>query len=186
MIGSAGSSAASRGRLASHAFSSASLREAMPGYSCLASATWAILRLPLLGRLRRRLGLPALQHRQHLLGEEPQAALGDVVRDAAEAEGDVELELADDTAPRLQFAQDAVRRAPGRRLHEAGNRALQPGLAGDLGLLSVGVVALHAGEMVAEEFVMVEVALDELAHVLPRMRLGLREVRAAHAEIGDH
>ena len=37
-----------------------------------------------------------LQHRQHLLGKELQAPLGHIVGHAAEAEGDVELEIADE------------------------------------------------------------------------------------------
>ena len=38
----------------------------------------------------------------------------------AEAEGDVQLEIADDAPTLLQPTQDAVRRAPAGRLHEAG------------------------------------------------------------------
>src|SRR5260221_413884 len=81
--------------------------------------------------------------RQHLLGEEPQAPLGHLVGGPAEAEGDVELEIADDLPAFFQPAQDLVGRAPARRLHEAVDRALEAALARDLRLLLVRVVALH-------------------------------------------
>ena len=86
---------------------------------------------------------------------------------------DIELEIADHAAPRFELAQDAVGRAPGRGLHEPGHRTFEPALAGDRRLLRVGVVAFDGGEMLAEEFVVMEVALDELAHVFPRVLLGV-------------
>src|SRR5207248_273800 len=115
----------------------------------------------LLGRrssLGRRL---RLEHRQHLLGEELEAPFGDLVGRAAEAEGDVELEIADDFPALFEPAQDLVGRAPARGPHKAVDRALDAALAGDLRLLLVGVVALHGLEVLAEEFVVVEVAFDK-------------------------
>ena len=91
---------------------------------------------------------------------------------------DVELEIADDLPARFEPAQDLVRRAPARRLHEAGDGAFEAGLARDLGLLLIGVVALHRLEVLAQKFVVVEIALDELALVLPRLLLGLGESRS--------
>src|SRR3546814_16137364 len=92
----------------------------------------AFLRLfysvPAFRRWRRSLGRPCppgrsprFEHRQHFLGEELQAPLRDVVRRAAEAEGDVEFEIADELPALLQIAQDTVGRAPALRLHEAGD-----------------------------------------------------------------
>src|SRR5207253_6321977 len=98
--------------------------------------------------------------------EELQTPLGDLVRRAAEAEGDVQLEIADDLPARFETAQDLVGRAPARGLHEAVDRALDAALAGDLRLLLVGVVALDGLEVLAEEFVVVEIALDEFPLVL--------------------
>src|SRR6185312_12579532 len=109
------------------------------------------------------LTIPRLYDRQHLLGEEPETALRHLVRRAAEAEGDVELVGSKKPAAILEPAQNLVRRAPARGLHESGDRALQAALAGDLGLLLVGVVALHRLEVLAQELVVVKVALDELA-----------------------
>ena len=48
----------------------------------------------LFGGLGGRLGGPGLQHGQHFTGEQFQAALGHLVRRPAEAEGNVELEVA--------------------------------------------------------------------------------------------
>src|SRR6185436_19983465 len=88
---------------------------------------WRLLRrLP--GRAR---GL-RLEDRQYLLGEEFQAALGHLVGRAAKAEGDVELEIADDLAAFFEAAQDLVGRAPARGL-KALDRAFVAALAGDLG-----------------------------------------------------
>ena len=90
------------------------------------------------------------------------------------------------SGPRFQFPEDAVRGAPHVGFHEALDGAFEAPLAGDLGLLRIGVIALHGGEMLPEELVMIEVALDEFAHVLARQRLRLVEARRAEAEIGDH
>src|SRR3954447_24080238 len=139
--------------------------------------------------LRRQRGLrllPGLQHRQHLLGEQPQAAFADRQRRAAEAERDVQLEAAEQPATFLQPAQDLLGRAPAGGLHEAARRAFEPTLPRDLGLLLVAVIALHRAEMLAEEFVVVEIALDEFALVFPRLLLAFREVGAADAELGQH
>src|SRR3546814_18796423 len=129
----------------------------------------AFLRLfysvPAFRRWRRSLGRPCppgrsprFEHRQHFLGEELQAPLRDVVRRAAEAEGDVEFEIADDLPALLQIAQDLVGRAPARRLHEAGDGAVQAGAAGDLRLLLIGIVARHRLEVLAQALVVMEVA----------------------------
>src|SRR5919106_6307877 len=127
-----------------------------------------------------------LQHRQHLLGKELQAPLGHFVGYAAEAEGDVELEIADDFPALLEPAQDLVGRAPAGGLHEAGHRAFEPALARDLRLLLVGVVALHSLEVLTEKFIVVEIAFDELPLIAARFLLGLGEVGAADAELGQH
>src|ERR1700745_3032623 len=88
---------------------------------------------------RRRL---RLEHRQHLPGEEPQPALANVIGRAAEAEGDIELEITEEFLALFEPSQDLVGRAPARGLHEAVDRAFEPALAGDFGFLLVGVVAL--------------------------------------------
>src|SRR5437879_11812521 len=75
-----------------------------------------------------------LEHRKHLLGKERQAALRDFVGYAAEAEGDVQLEVANYLSTLFEPAQDSVGRAPARRLHEAVHRALQTALPRDLRL----------------------------------------------------
>src|SRR5439155_9178990 len=103
----------------------------------------------------------------NLLGEQFQAALGELIGDTAKAERGVELEFADHSAARLQFAQDAVGRTPDRRLHKPGDGTFQPALAGDRRLLNISVVAFDLAEVLPEEFVMVEVALDKLPHVFP-------------------
>src|SRR4029078_9179482 len=82
-----------------------------------------------------------LEHRQYLLGEEFQPAFANLVGHAAKAECDVKLEIAAHLAARLEAPQDLVGRAPARGLHEAGACASQAALAGDFGLLLVGVVA---------------------------------------------
>ncbi|WP_346925692.1 transglutaminaseTgpA domain-containing protein, partial [uncultured Arthrobacter sp.] len=99
-------------------------------------------RSSLAGRLR-------LEHRKHLLGKELQSPLRDLVRGAPEAEGDVELKVADDLAPLFEPAQDLVGGAPAGGLHEAVDGAFEAGLARDLRFLLVGVVALHGLEVVA-------------------------------------
>jgi len=50
--------------------------------------------------------------------------------------------------------------------------ALDAALARDVGLLLVGVVALHRLEVLAKEFVMIEVALYEFALVFARFFFG--------------
>src|SRR5207249_1454004 len=134
------------------------------------SSNMSLGRLPSLDRGLR------LEHRKHLLGKELQASLGDLVGRAAEAEGDVQLEIANDLSTLFEAAQDFIRRAPARRLHETVYRALEAALAGDLRLLLVGIVALHRLEMIAQDFVVVEVAFDEFPLVPPRFFLGLGEV----------
>src|SRR4029077_9475614 len=114
-----------------------------------------------------------LEHRKHLRGKELQAALGDLVRRAAEAEGNVQLEVADYLSTLFEPAQDFVGRAPACSLHEAVHRAIETALARDLRLLLIGVVALHSLEVLAQEFVMMEVAFDEFPLVPPRLFLGL-------------
>src|SRR5207248_1723039 len=131
-------------------------------------------RCPLLGspdgsRLGRRERLPALHHRQHLLGEQLEPALGHRIGRTAEAECHVHLEIADHLTPRLEPAQDLLRRPPAGGLHEAGDRAIEPALAGDLRLLLVGIVALHRLEVLAEELIVIEIALDELALIPARL-----------------
>src|SRR5205807_7962382 len=136
------------------------------------------------GSLGSRSGLGRwlrLQHRQHFLGEEPQATLGDFVWRAAKPEGDVELEIANDLPALFEPAQDLVGRAPARRLHEAVHRALDAALPRDLRLLLVGVIALYGLEVLAEKFVVIEIAFDEFALVAPRLLLGLGKVGAADA-----
>src|ERR1700680_141265 len=98
--------------------------------------------------------------------------LRDLVRRAAEAKGDVEFEVADDVPTLFEPAQDLVRRSPACGPHEAGYRTFEAALARDLGLLLVGVVTLHCLEVLTEEFVMVEVALDEFALVFARFFFG--------------
>src|SRR5262249_38947901 len=80
-------------------------------------------------------GRQFLEDGQHFLGEQLEAALRDRIRRAAEAERDVELEVANHLPARLEVAQDLVGRAPARGFHEAGDRALGAALAHDLGLL---------------------------------------------------
>src|SRR5688572_13326526 len=123
--------------------------------------------LYLLRRLRCPCRLPGFQNRQHLLGEELQALFRDIERRAAEAERDVELEVADDLAPRLEPAQDLVGCAPACGLHEARHGTFETALACDLGHLLIGVVALHSLEVLAQKLVVVKIALDKLALVLP-------------------
>src|SRR6202011_5156762 len=103
-----------------------------------------------------------------------------------EAEGDVEFEIADDVPTLFEPAQDLVRRAPTGGPHEAGYRTFEAALAGDLSLLLIGVVTLHGLEVLAQEFVVVKVALDEFALVLARFPLGFGQVGAAHAELRQH
>src|SRR5256885_1020635 len=79
-----------------------------------------------------------------------------------------------------------VGRAPTSRFHKAGDRSLEAALAGDLGLLLISVVALHSLEVLAEEFVMVEIALDEFALVLARLFLAGGEIGAADDKFGQH
>src|SRR4029079_8414210 len=119
-------------------------------------------------------------------GEQPEAAFGDLVRRAAEAEGDVELKVADDLSAFFEAPQDLVGGAPARCLHKALDRALVAALAGDLRLLLVGIVALHGFEVLAEEFVVMEIAFDEIALVLSRLLLAGSEVGAADDELGQH
>ena len=129
---------------------------------------------------------PGLEDRQYFLGEHFESALGDVEWYTAKPERRIELEFTKHIAPRFQLPQDAVGRAPNRRLHKPGDRPIEPALARDLRLLGVGVVAFYRREVFAEKFVMMEIALDKFPHVFPRVLLGLRQVRAADAEIGDH
>src|ERR671925_2368797 len=98
------------------------------------------------------------QDRQHLLGKELQAPLGHFVGHAAEAEGDVELEITHDLPALLESAQDLVGCAPAGGLHETGHCAFESALACDLRLLLVGVVALHGFEVLTKEFIVVEIA----------------------------
>jgi len=71
-----------------------------------------------------------VQHRQHLLGEQPKASLRYLEWRAAEAECDVEFERAEYPPAILQPAQDLVRGAPARGLHEAGlNRLIREAYA---------------------------------------------------------
>jgi len=49
-----------------------------------------------------------LEDRKYLLGKELQAPLADLVRRAAETEGDVELEIADDLPALFEPTQDLV------------------------------------------------------------------------------
>src|SRR5436190_1431867 len=194
----AGTAWSSRSRLLSTAITVAPSRtmmsavaRPMPLAAAVISATWFVKRMACLrsGCLGRRLvgRPPLLDHREHFLGEQLEAALRHLVGRAAEAEGDVHLEVAQQLPPRLEPAQDLVGRAPRRGLHEAGDRALQPAaLAGQVGLLLVGVVALHRLEVLAEELVVVEVALDELALVAARLVLQPGGVGAADAEFGQH
>src|SRR5206468_10759341 len=107
-------------------------------------------------------------------------------RRAAEAEGDVELEIADDLPALLKPAQDLVGRTPARGPHETVYRAFEPALARDLSLLLVRVIALHGLEVLAEEFVVVEIAFDEFALIAPCLLLGIGQVGAADAELGRH
>src|SRR5438132_6412003 len=109
--------------------------------------------------------------------------LRDLVRRAAEAEGDIEFEVADDIPTLFEPAQDLVRRSPACGPHEAGYRTFEAALAGDLSLLLIGVVTLHRLEVLAQEFVVIEVALDEFALVLARIFFGFGHVVAAHAEL---
>ena len=62
----------------------------------------------------------------------------------------------------------------------------EPSRSGDLGLLLVGVVTLHRGEVIAQEFVVIEVALDEFALVLPRFFFALVQIGAADHELRKH
>src|SRR5262249_10785116 len=132
---------------------------------------------PLLGgsRLARLAGSerrPALDHGQHLLGEEPQTGLRDGVGRAAEAKGHIHFEVAKELSALLEPAQDLVRCAPACGLHEASDRTLEPCLAGDFGLLLIGVIALYRLEVVAQKLIVMEIALDELALVRACFLLG--------------
>src|SRR5207244_10913542 len=91
-------------------------------------------------------------------------------------------EIAHDHPPLLESAQDLVRRAPSRCLHEAIDRALEAALARDLRLLLVGVIALHSLEVIAKEFIVVEIAFDEFPLILPRLLLACSQVGAADDE----
>src|SRR5947207_9137748 len=93
---------------------------------------------------------PGAHHRQHLLGVEAQAGLGDLVRRAAEAERRRQLEVAHEAAPLVELLQDSVGRAPDRGLHERRHDAVHADLAGQRDLLRVGVVALHRAEVLAQ------------------------------------
>jgi hypothetical protein len=53
-----------------------------------------------------------LEHRENLFGKEPQASLGHLIGRAAEAESDIEFEIADDLPTCFEPAQDLVRRSP--------------------------------------------------------------------------
>src|SRR6516162_3901624 len=136
--------------------------------------------LPNLGRWLR------LEHREHLPGKDLQAALGHLVGHAAKAEGDVEFEIADDLPPLFETAQDPVRRSPTRGLHEPSDGALDAALARDLSLLLIGVIALQRPEVLTEELVMVEIALDKFTLILACFFFGFCEIGAAHAELGHH
>jgi hypothetical protein len=66
---------------------------------------------------------------------------------AAEAERRVQLEVVDDRAPRIVFAQNAIWRSPDGSFHEAGDGAL----ACNVGFLCVGIVAFHLREVLAQQ-----------------------------------
>src|SRR5262249_47315229 len=83
-------------------------------------------------------------------------------------------------------AQDLVGRPPARGLHEAGDRALEAALARNLRLLLIGVITLHCLEVLAEKFVVIEVAFDEFPLIAARLLLSLSEIGAAHAKFGQH
>ena len=68
----------------------------------------------------------------------------------------------------------------------ASHGAFEAALTRDLRLLLVGVVALHGLEVLTEEFIVVEIAFDELPLITARFLLGLGEVGAADAELGQH
>src|SRR4030095_3665056 len=140
----------------------------------------------LLGCVANLSGRLRLENRQHFLGKQPEAAFANVIGRAAEAEGDIELELAEDLPALFEPAQDLVRRAPAGCFHKAVYRPFETAFAGDLGLLLIGVVALHGLEVLAEECVVVEIALDEFALVLARLFLAGGEVGAADDELGQH
>ena len=85
----------------------------------------------------------------------------------------------------FEAAENLVWGAPAGCLHEAFDGSLETGGARDFGFLLVGVVALDRPEVVAEELVVVEVALYEFALVLAGFLFGLRQVGAAHGELGE-
>src|ERR1700737_2027193 len=109
--------------------------------------------------------------------------LRDLVRRAAEAEGDVEFEIADDLLTLFEPAQDLVRRSPACGPHEAGYRTFEAALARDLSLLLIGVVTLYGLEVLAQEFVVVEVALDEFALIVGRFFFGFFGVGVVRAAL---
>src|SRR5262249_26497614 len=161
---------------------------AQPGSILADNAQWGVATL--FGG-RGAIGLPsgrcpALDHGQHLLGKELQTTLGHGEGRAAEAKGHVHFEIAEELSAHFEPAQDLVGRTPARRLHEAIDCTFEPALAGDLGLLLVGIVALDRLEVLAQELVVMEVALDELALVFARFLFGLGQVGAAHAELRQH
>src|SRR5262249_37421200 len=102
------------------------------------------------------------------------------------AKGYIELEIAEQFAALLKPSQDLVRGAPARRLHKTVHRAFEPAFTGDLGLLLIGVIALHGLEVLAEKFVVIEVALDEFALVFAGFLLGLGKIWTANAELREH
>ena len=67
-------------------------------------------------------------------------------RRAAEAEGDVELEIADNVPTLFEPAQDLVGRSPACGPHEAGDGTFKAALTGDLRLLLIRVVPSRPGE----------------------------------------
>src|SRR5271167_1289783 len=97
--------------------------------------------------------------------------LGDLVRRTAEAEGDIEFEVADDLPTLFEPAQDLVRRSPSCSPHEAGYSTFEAALTRDFRLLLIGVVTLHGLEVLAQEFVVVKVAFDEFTLVFARFPL---------------
>ena len=99
---------------------------------------------------RRR---PGLQDRQDLLGKQSQTAFGDLVGHATKPKRDVQLEVPHGLTPRFKLAQDALRGALDGGLHEAVGGAVESALFGDCRLLGVGVVTLHLGKMIPEEFI---------------------------------
>src|SRR5215472_4287404 len=110
-------------------------------------------------------GFPGMQHRQNLLRIEPHRFLGNRIRNAAKPERCGEFEIADHATPLLEHPKNAVGTAPYRGLHEALGHAIEPGLAHYLGFLGISVVALHRREMVAHQFVVLDIALHERPHV---------------------